>query len=78
MIIITTHISSVADELYSIIVIIIFVHLLVTTIRTFPTVPSISNNDVIMDMVMDMDMDMDHSKAATTTTVTTRKIPCYK
>ena len=43
-------------------VIIIFVQLLFTTIRTFPTVPSLSNNDMIMDM------DMDHSKAAAITT----------
>ena len=47
------------DELYSIMVIQVFVQLLVTTIRTVPTVLSISNNDMIMDMIMDMDMDMD-------------------
>ena len=62
------------DELYSIMVIKVFVQLLVATICTAPTVPLIFNNDMIMIMIMIMDMDMDmnidHSKAAAATTIT--------
>jgi len=50
VLLITTYISSIVDELYSIMVIQVFVQLLVTTFRTVPTMLSISNNDMIMDM----------------------------